>query len=56
MKGYILRFRNDIVAITNNVELWLKENNEERKKSGEEPETEYDFQIERIGDNLHIYL
>lgn len=46
MKGYIVKYENEIVVITNNVERWLKENNAKRKLEGEEPETTYDFNIE----------
>jgi len=53
MKGYIIRYEYDIVAITNNFQKWLKENNKQRIKDGNELETESTFNIEEF--NLDIY-
>ena len=53
MKGYIIKYENDLVCVTNDVDEWLIVNNEQRKKDGEEAETLNTFLIEEV--ELNIY-
>ena len=46
MKAYIIKYEDDLVAVTNDLDKWLEYNNDERKESGEEAESLSDFNIE----------
>jgi len=48
MKIYLIRYEYDIVAITDDFESWLKENNDRRVADGDEPESEATFNIEEF--------
>ena len=43
----------EFVALTDNPDEWLKENNEQRIQDGEEPEELEDFEIFEVG--VYIY-
>jgi hypothetical protein len=44
----------DLVAIVDNPNKWLEENNQQRKKDGEEPETLDEFIVKKV--NMNKYL
>lgn len=53
MKGYIIKYNNDLVCITNNPKKWLKENNKNRMTDNQEVESLYTFRI--IETELFVY-
>lgn len=48
MRGYLIRYGEDNVCVTNSKRKWLIQNNKRRKEDGEEPENYYDFWIEEV--------
>ena len=53
MKGYIVKYENDLVCVTNNFEKWLAENNKQRVKDGFDVETEFTFTITEVEINMY---
>lgn len=53
MKGYIIKYHEDFVCVTNNPEKWLEDNNKQRLSDDLEPESLNIFDVEEI--ELNIY-
>jgi len=53
MIGYIIKYENDLVCVTNNINKWLEKNNKQRLADGNEIEKLIHFNIEAV--ELNIY-
>ncbi len=53
MKITIIKYNDDIAGITNDFDKWIKENNKQRIKDGNDVESKDDFEIEEISADIY---